>query len=347
MGDQNDTARRRIGSSELEAGPIGFGAMGMSFAYDHVTSEDDPVKVIQRAIDLGSTMIDTADVYGPHTNEELVGRAIAGRREQVVVATKVGLSCPDNDRDEFERGRDLERDGSPANIKQGCDESLRRLGIDVIDLFYLHRPDDRIPIEESIGAFAELQDAGKIRAIGVSEVDVETLERAQSVRPLAAVQSEFSLWTRAPIETGVMAWCEENDVAMIPYSPLGRGFLTGRYEKASDFPEGDVRSRHPRFQPAAIEANLAIVARVRDVAARLEVAPGQVALAWLLTVGSQVIPIPGTKRFSYLEENIAAADVTLDAEALQALDELPDATGVWTPGTVTGRTGGPSAVPSS
>ncbi|MGF1646724.1 MAG: aldo/keto reductase [Kineosporiaceae bacterium] len=312
---------RTLGADGPLVGAIGLGCMGMSWAYSASERDDEvSVGVIRQALDLGVTLIDTADVYGPFTNEELVGRAIAGRRDEVVLATKAGLVV--EDAAEYR----IRRDGRPEHLRAACDASLRRLGVDVIDLYQLHRPDPAVPVADSVGALAELVDAGKVRHIGVSEFTVAELEQAHAVHPLASVQSELSLWTRDAL-ADVLPWCREHGVAFLPFSPLGRGFLTGRYRDAAAFGPDDFRARIPRFAPDAIEANLALADRVRDVAAGIGVTAGQVALAWLLAQGEHVVPIPGTKRLAYLVENAAAADVELSAEALAQLAGLPAAVG--------------------
>jgi aryl-alcohol dehydrogenase-like predicted oxidoreductase len=307
--------QRRIG--ERTAGAIGLGCMGMSWAYGP-GDDDESVRVVHRALELGCTLVDTADVYGPHANERLVGRALAGRRDEAVLATKAGIVV--EDRATFRLGRD----GTPAHLRAAIDGSLARLGVDHVDLWYLHRVDPAVPVEESVGAMAEAVAAGKARGLGLSEVDVATLDRAQAVHPVTAVQSELSLWTRDPIDSGVLAWCAEHGAAFVPYSPLGRGFLTGRITSADDLAaDGDFRATNPRFAAPALEANRAIADRVRAVAARLGAQPGQVALAWTLAQGDHVVPIPGTKRLRWLEENAAAADVLLGADDLAELDALP------------------------
>ncbi len=312
---------RRLGDGGPAVGAIGLGCMGMSWAYSAGARDDAAsVAVIQRALDLGVTLIDTADVYGPFTNEELVGRALRGRRDEAVVATKAGLVVADANTYR------IERDGRPEHLAAACDASLARLGIDVIDLYQLHRPDPSVPIEDSVGALADLVAAGKVRHIGVSEVTLDELARADATHPVATVQSEFSLWTRDPL-ADILPWCQANRVAFLPFSPLGRGFLTGRYRSADTFESGDFRASNPRFTAEAMQANLALADRVTDIAAGLGLTAGQVALAWLLAQGDQVIPIPGTKRVAYLEENAAAAAVVLPVEALAALDDLPEPVG--------------------
>jgi aryl-alcohol dehydrogenase-like predicted oxidoreductase len=308
--------QRRLGSSGMQVGAVGLGCMGMSWAYGSAERDDrESVRVIQRAVELGVTLIDTADSYGPFTNEELVGRALQGRRDQVVLATKAGFVV--DDPATFQ----MHRDGRPAHLRSACEASLRRLRTDVIDLYQLHRVDDQVPLEESWGAMAELVEAGKVRALGLSEVGVAELERASAIHPVATVQSELSLWTRDPLAE-VLPWCQAHEVAFIPFSPLGRGFLTGTVSPAS-IAGDDFRAGMPRFAEQALQANLAIVERVRAVAARHGATPAQAALAWLLHRGEQVVPIPGTKKLRYLEENAAAADLDLTAEDVAELDELP------------------------
>jgi len=306
--------RRRLGAGGPEVGAIGLGCMPMSWAYVG-GSPDDPIRVIRRALELGVTLFDTADVYGPFTNEELVGHALEGRRDGAVIATKVGLRVGPNG------GYPLVRDARPERILREVDASLRRLRGDAIDLYYLHRVDPRVPFEEQWGAMASLVQAGKVRAIGVSEVGVEELEHASPIHSVAAVQSELSLWTRGPL-ADVMPWCREHGAAFVPYAPLGRGYLTGALTEAA-FEPMDFRATNPRFTPEAIAANRAIVERVRAVAERLEATPAQVAIAWVLAQGDHVIPIPGTKRLRYLEENVAAAGLALAPQDLAELDALP------------------------
>ncbi|MFD4408059.1 aldo/keto reductase [Streptomyces sp. NPDC058476] len=313
-----------LGSKGPETGVIGLGCMGMTFAYEMKAPRDDAtsVSVIHQALDLGSTLIDTADVYGPYTNEELVGRALAGgRRERALLATKVGLYVADPT-----GGPDdsplIVNNGRPEHVRQSIDESLRRLGTDHVDLYQLHRVDPEVPLEETWGAMAEVVAAGKARFIGLSEVTVEQIERAQAVHPVASVQSEMSLWTRDALDE-VLPYCEQEGIAFLPFSPLGRGFLAGRFTSFDDLPEDDFRRRLPRFQQDALRANLAIVGRVREIAERAEATAAQVALAWVVAQGRFVIPIPGTKTPKYLADNAGAADVQLSAADLAALDALP------------------------
>ena len=287
----------------------------MSFGYVDAASDDDPATVIGRALDLGVTMFDTADVYGPFTNEALLGRALERRRDEATITTKVGLVVGATG------GYPLRRDGRPEHIAEAVRASLRRLRTDVIDLYYLHRVDDQVPLEESWGALAGLVHEGLVRAVGLSEVGVDELERAHAMHPVAAVQSELSLWTRDALDE-VVPWCAAHGAAFVPCSPLGRGFLTGSIEAAS-FDERDFRATNPRFTDEAIAANQAIVAVVRSVAGRIGATPAQVAIAWTLAQGSHVMPIPGTKRVRYLQENVAAANLTLSPDDLAELDAMP------------------------
>jgi len=295
---------------------IGLGCMPMSFGYVDAPSGDDPEAVIGRALELGVTMFDTADVYGPFTNEEIVGRALRGDpRDRATIATKVGLSVGPNG------GYPLTRDGSPRHIAAAVKASLRRLRTDVIDLYYLHRVDEHVPLAESWGAMASLVEAGDVKAIGLSEVGVPELELAAEIHPVAAVQSELSLWTRDALAE-VVPWCASNGAAFVPFSPLGRGFLTGTITGAA-FDARDFRSTNPRFTPEAIDANQAVVSVVRRVAERHEATPAQIALAWTLAQGDHVLPIPGTKRIRYLEENVSAATLRLEDDDLAELDAAP------------------------
>jgi aryl-alcohol dehydrogenase-like predicted oxidoreductase len=316
-----DTARipmRSLGAGGLTAGAVGLGCLGMSWAYG-VDDRDDErsVAVIRRALELGATLIDTSDIYGPFTHEELVGRALQGCRDDAVLATKGGLVVDD--------GYATRHDGSPAHIASAVEASLKRLNTDVIDLYQLHRADPSVPLEDTWGAMARLVQQGKVRAIGLSEASVEQLELAHGIHPVASVQSELSLWTRDRLRD-VLPWCRANGVAFIPFAPLGRGFLTGKLARA-DFDERDFRASFPRFTPEAMDANQAIVAKVQDVAETLGATPAQVALAWILAQGDQVIPIPGTSKLHRLEENVAAANLELGPEQLAELDRLPEAEG--------------------
>ncbi len=312
---------RRLGSSDLTVGPIGLGCMGMSWAYDPGERDDDhSIEVIRRALDLGVTLIDTADMYGPHTNEQLVGRALEDRRDEAVLATKCGLVVDDPE------AFSMHRDGRSEHVREAIDGSLERLGTDHVDLYQLHRTDPDVPVEETWGALAEVVAAGKARAIGMSEATVAELDRCQAIHPVATLQSELSLWTRGPLDD-VLPWCREHDAAFIPFAPLGRGFLTGAIKSGASFDERDFRGRNPRFSPDALDANQAIVAGVREVARRLGASPAQVALAWCLAQYEQVVPIPGTRRSSRLEENAEAARLVLGADDLAELDRLPAAAG--------------------
>lgn len=287
--------------------------MGMSYAYGAAERDDEQSRaVLHRALDLGVTLIDTADIYGPFTNEELVGSALTGRRDEAFLATKCGLLLgPEG----------IVRDGRPEHVRAALDASLRRLGTDRVDLWQLHRVDPEVPVEETWGAMAEQVAAGKALGLGLSEVGVEELSRAAAVHPVTTVQSELSLWTRDPLPE-VLPWCAANGAGFLPFSPLGRGFLTGTLTPGS-FGDDDFRARNPRFTPAAMAANTALVEQVRAVADRAGATPAQVALAWVLAQGEHVVPIPGTKRLRYLEENAASATVTLTADDLAELDALP------------------------
>jgi aryl-alcohol dehydrogenase-like predicted oxidoreductase len=312
--------RRRLGASGLEAGAVGLGCMGMTWAYNaHERDDARSVRVIHRALDLGMDLIDTADMYGPFTNEEVVGRALAGRRDRAVLATKVGLVV--EDRATFK----MVRDGSPQHVREGIDASLGRLGVDHVDLWQLHRVDEKVPVEETWGAMAEAAAAGKTRAIGMSEATVEELERAHAIHPVASVQSELSLWTRDRL-ADVLPWCRAHDVAFIPFAPLGRGYLTGTVT-ADSFGDRDFRARNPRFTREALDANLAIVDRVKAVAARYGATAAQVALAWVLAQDELILPIPGTTRVERVEENAGAAFVSLGAADVDELDAVPDTVG--------------------
>ncbi|MDT0309591.1 aldo/keto reductase [Streptomyces sp. DSM 44917] len=311
---------RLPGNSGLELSAIGLGCMGMSWVYDESERDDaESVRVIHRAIDLGVTFIDTADLYGPFTNEELVGRALAGRRDEVVLATKVGL-VPDMTL--YPTKVKVTPNGRPEHIRASVDGSLRRLGTEVIDLYQLHRVDPEVPIEESWGAMAELVQAGKVRHIGLSEANVDHLERASAIAPVATLQSELSLWSRDPLKD-VLPWCEANGVGFLPFSPLGRGFLTGAIRSAEQLKPSDFRSQQPRFSKEALAQNLRIVDGVEKVAGRHGATPAQVALAWVLAQGEHVVPIPGSTRLAHLEDNVRSVDLDLTAEDLADLDTLP------------------------
>jgi len=287
--------------------------MGMSEFYGQ-RDEDEALATIHRALDLGVTLLDTADMYGPFTNEELVGRAVRDRREWVVVATKFG-----NVRSEDGGFHGIR--GDAGYVREACDASLRRLGIDFIDLYYQHRVDPEVPIEETVGAMAELVEAGKVKYLGLSEAGADTIRRAHAVHPISALQTEYSLWERS-LEAEILPTVRELGIGLVPYSPLGRGLLTGRFSSADDFDSEDSRlSRFPRFQGENLEQNLRLVDQVKQIAEEKGVNPGQLALAWVLAQGEDVVPIPGTKRRTYLEENVAASEVELTAEDRRRLEE--------------------------
>ncbi len=306
------TGGRRLGP-DLVVSTEGLGCMGMSEFYG-TADEAEAVATIERALDLGVTFLDTADAYGPHTNEQLVGRAIRSRRDEVVLATKFGLV-----RHEEDPAKRTIR-GDPAYVHEACEASLRRLGVDHIDLYYLHRRDQRVPIEDTVGAMGELVEAGKVRHLGLSEVNPDTLRRAAATHPIVALQSEWSLWTR-DLEDEVVPTARELDIGIVAYSPLGRGFLTGAITSVDDLDDDDFRRHSPRFTEANLARNLAIVERVQSLAAARGVTAGQLALAWVLSRGEDVVPIPGTKRRRWLEENIAAAQLELSDDDLAELDE--------------------------
>jgi aryl-alcohol dehydrogenase-like predicted oxidoreductase len=304
--------------ADLQVGRIGLGAMGMSAAYALGGFDDaESIRTIHRALDLGVTLIDTAEVYGPYINEELLARALQGRRDQVVLATKFGLIS--------HTGRDG-LDSSPDNIRVAVDGSLKRLGTDYIDLYYQHRLDRRTPIEDTVGALAELVAAGKIRHIGLSEVGVNTIRRAHAVHPISAVQSEYSMWTRDP-EDGILEVLRELGIGFVPYSPLGRGFLTGAIRSTEELPDSDYRKTNPRFFGENFRHNLSSADELRDISVDIGATAAQVALAWLLAKGSDIVPIPGTKRVARLEENVGADSVELTPEQLARLDQLTPAAG--------------------
>ena len=305
--------RRTLGREGLTVTSLGLGCMGMSEFY---TGRDDEesIATMRRALDLGIDFLDTADMYGPFTNERLVGRAIRGRRDSVVVATKFG-----NQRGED--GSFLGVNGRPDYVRKSCDGSLQRLGVDHLDLYYQHRVDRTVPIEETVGAMADLVRAGKVRYLGLSEASPATIRRANQEYTISALQTEYSLWTRDP-EDEVLPLCRELDIGFVAYSPLGRGFLTGRFRSLEDLPEGDYRRNSPRFQAENFQKNLDLVGRVQEISKRKRCTPAQLALAWLLAQGDDIVPIPGTKQRRYLEENLESLEVELTPADLEEIEEV-------------------------
>jgi aryl-alcohol dehydrogenase-like predicted oxidoreductase len=305
--------QRQLGRSGLSVSALGLGCMGMSEFYGE-TDEAESIATIHHALHLGVTFLDTADMYGVGKNEELVGRAIKGRRDEVTIATKFGNVRGAN-------GERLGVNGRPEYVREACEKSLQRLGVDMIDLYYQHRVDPQTPIEETVGAMAELVAAGKVRYLGLSEAGPRTIRRAAKVHPIAALQTEYSLWSR-DLEDELLVLCRELGIGFVPYSPLGRGFLTGRFQSEKDFEPGDFRAASPRFQGENLRRNLLIVEQVQQMAVEKACTPAQLALAWVLAQGEDIVPIPGTKRRAYLDDNAGAINVRLDADDLRRLDEI-------------------------
>jgi aryl-alcohol dehydrogenase-like predicted oxidoreductase len=312
--------KRTLGPEGPEVSAIGLGCMGMSAFYG-AADEQESVTTIHRALELGCNFLDTSDMYGPHTNERLLGRAIKGRHDEVFLATKFGIK--------LEPGNPPKRsvEGRPEYVLEACEGSLQRLGVEHIDLYYQHRVDPSTPIEETVGAMAQLVEQGKVRYLGLSEASAETIRRAHAVHPITAVQSEYSLWTR-DVEPQILPTLKELGIALVAYSPLGRGFLSGRFSSPDELDEGDFRRYAPRFSAHNLDHNRELVARVKELAGEKQVTPGQLALAWVLHRDEHIVPIPGTKRVSYLEENLAAADIELSDEEVRRIAEtVPTAAG--------------------
>jgi aryl-alcohol dehydrogenase-like predicted oxidoreductase len=310
----NTYAPRQLGKTTINLSPIGLGCMGMTWAYGP-GDEAEAIRVLHRYLELEGNFLDTAEIYGPYDNEKLVGKFLKEiQREQVVVATKFGFKIDEN----------KERtglDSTPANVKRACDASLKRLGIDTIDLYYQHRVDPNVPIEETVGAMAELVREGKVKALGLSEAGPETIRRAVAVHPISALQSEYSLWTRDMQSNGVLEACRELGITFVSYSPLGRGFLTGAIQKVEDLDPEDWRRANPRFAEEALQANLRLVEAIRELATNKKCTPAQLALAWVLSQGENIVPIPGTKRVKYLEDNMGARSVFINQEERKVIDE--------------------------
>jgi aryl-alcohol dehydrogenase-like predicted oxidoreductase len=310
--------KRTLGKSNLEVSAIGFGCMGLNFSYGQSLTKEESIGLIRQAVDLGTTFFDTAEVYGPFTNEEIVGEALKPVRDRVVIATKFGFAIDPQTR------KQSGLDSRPENIKRVADASLKRLGIDVIDLFYQHRVDPAVPIEEVAGAVKELIAAGKVRHFGLSEPGAQTVRRAHAVQPVTALQNEYSLWTRGPETNGILQACEELGIGFVAYSPLGKGFLTGAMSKDTKFGDNDFRKTLPRFTPEAMERNQALVDLLRRIAAEKKATPAQIALAWLLAQKPWIVPIPGTTKLHRLEENLGAARIALTAQDLTEIKVAAD-----------------------
>jgi aryl-alcohol dehydrogenase-like predicted oxidoreductase len=311
---------RALGTGGLEVSAIGFGCMGLNVSYGQALSKDASITLIRQAVDRGETFFDTAEVYGPFTNEEIVGAALKPVRDRVVIATKFGF--------DIDQGRISGMNSQPARVRAVADASLKRLGVEVIDLFYQHRVDPNVPIEEVAGTVRELIAAGKVRHFGLSEAGAGTVRRAHAVQPVTALQNEYSLWTRGPETNGIMQACEELGIGLVAYSPLGRGFLTGAMGKDTAFGENDFRRQLPRFTPEAMAKNQALIDLLRQVAAQKQATPGQVALAWILARKPWIVPIPGTTKLHRLEENLAACDLDLTAADLEQLERAAAAIAV-------------------
>ncbi len=306
--------QRKLGAQGLTVSEQGLGCMGMSAFYGG-REEEESVRTLHRSIELGITFLDTSDMYGPHTNEELLGRVFKGRRHEITLATKFGII---RDKDDPSK---MTVNGRPEYVRQACDASLKRLGTDIIDLYYQHRVDPGVPIEETVGAMADLVSSGKVRYLGLSEAAPETIERAHKTHPISALQTEYSLWSREP-EDGLLALTRRLGIGFVAYSPLGRGFLTGQIKKENDLEKDDWRRSNPRFQGENFKKNLELVAKIEELAKKKGVAASQLALAWTLAQGQDIVPIPGTKRVKYLEENAAASEITFTPSELKEIDEV-------------------------
>ena len=308
--------KRKLGKSSLEVSAIGFGCIGLNFSYDHSLSKEESIKLIRQAVELGVTFFDTAEIYGPFTNEEIVGEALKPIRDQVVIATKFGFVI------DPKTGKYSSMDSRPQHIREVCDASLKRLGVEVIDLFYQHRVDPNVPIEDVAGAVKALIAEGKVKHFGLSEPGAETVRRAHAVQPVTALQNEYSLWTRGPEANGILATCEELGIGLVCYSPLGKGFLTGAMTKDTKFGDNDFRKNLPRFTPEAMEKNQALVNLLKRIAERKKATPAQIALAWLLAQKPWIVPIPGTTKLNRLRENAGAASVKLTPDDLREIESV-------------------------